>query len=312
MSTSSLQSPGTVVVDGPGVAVLPARGRRRGRGTGVSVRVGVVLLLVVLGVGALTIAALSGVRVFDVRTPSMGTAAPVGSLVVTRPATAGDLAVGEVITFRPGAGGDRYTHRIDASGPSGIRTKGDVNGSPDAWLLDPSDTVGRVVAVLPVVGWAGRALPWIVAAVALVWFATGFLAPGDLRSALRLFGAALSVAVVGAVLRPFVALQLLGTSADAGDGVARVVSTGVLPIRATVTDGGSAHLLSGGTAELAVPGDTDGVFHVASRLDLSPAGWAVLGLVCAVPVVVAFVVGRTTAPLVDAAGSAAPAAEDAR
>ncbi|WP_248703814.1 signal peptidase I [Curtobacterium sp. MWU13-2055] len=307
MSTSSLQRPATVVIDGRGALDAPSRGRRRARGTAVPPRVVVLFLLVALAVGGIAVAAVSGLRAFDVRTPSMGTAAPVGSLVLTRPAVVGDLRTGDVITFRPDAGSEFYTHRIDSRGSAGIQTRGDVNAAPDAWLIAPTDVVGHVVVVLPGAGWAARGLPWIVAAVALVWFGTGFLAPGDARSASRLLGAALAVAVVGAVLRPFVAVQLLATSTTADGGVARVVSTGLLPIRASIAEGGSAHLTSGQTAEVGVSPGAGGVFHVASQLELSVLGWAGLGLVCAVPIVVAVLVGRNDVPLTDAETAAPPA-----
>jgi hypothetical protein len=269
------------------------RGRRRGTGTGVdgALVVGVlVVLTVLLAIGA---AMALGLRGFDVRTPSMGQAAPVGSAVVTVPPGTTPLHAGDVITFRPDpAVATTYTHRITAVTARGITTRGDGNGADDPWLLDRGAVVGRVVAVLPGVGWVARALPEVVAGAALVWFATGFLARGEVRTALRVLGTSLSVAVAAAVLRPFVAVQMLGTADQAGGSVARVVSTGVLPVRAVVPDGGTARLVSGQSAVLAVPGGTGGHFQLAAHLDLPPAGWVLLGVVCALPVVVAAVVGR--------------------
>lgn len=270
-----------------------ARGRRRGTGTGIdgSLVVGVVVVLaVLLAIGA---AMALGLRGFDVRTSSMGQAAPVGSAVLTVPPGSTSLHAGDVITFRPDpAAATTYTHRITAVTSRGITTRGDGNGADDPWVLDRGAVVGRVVAVLPGVGWVARALPWTVAGAALVWFATGFTARGEVRTALRVLGTSLSVAVVAAVLRPFVAVQMLGTAEQAGGPVARVVSTGVLPVRAAVTDGGAAHLVSGQSAVLAVPSGTDGHFQLAAHLDLAPAGWVLLGIVCALPVVVALIVGR--------------------
>lgn len=274
------------------VARSGVRGRRRGGGTGIdrSLVLGTVAVLAVLLV--LGVAMALGLRGFDVRTPSMGQAAPVGSAVVTVPPGATRLQVGDVITFRPDAGTPTtYTHRIAGVTAAGITTRGDANGAVDPWVLDRGDVVGRVVAVLPGVGWAARALPWIVAGSALVWFLTGFAPRGEVRTALRVLGTSLSVAVVAAVLRPFVAVQLLGTAQEAAGPVASVAATGLLPIRASVPDGGTAHLVSGQRAVLAVPG-ADGHFRLAAHLDLSPAGWVLLGVACALPLVVAVVVGR--------------------
>ena len=51
-----------------------------------------------------------GMRIFFVTTPSMATAAPVGSLVVTQPAS--DYHPGDIITFQ--RHGRTYTHRIQS------------------------------------------------------------------------------------------------------------------------------------------------------------------------------------------------------
>lgn len=281
---------------GGGTAEVLPRGRHRGRlGSRALPRrasLVAVLLAVVLGV-AWWAAAASGLHGYDVRTPSMGTAAPVGSLVVTAPASPGHLVAGTVITFRaPGAPGTPYTHRIVAVDDDGIETRGDANGAADGWRVQSSDVIGRVVAVLPGVGWVVRGLPWVVALVGVLWFASAFVRSGEARTAIRLLGSALAVAAVAAVLRPFVAVQLAGTSTDGGHAVARLVSTGVLPVEAGVVGGGRAHLVSGAVAELAVPVRSDGLFRVHAALDLSPTAWVLLGAVCAVPVLVAVLVGR--------------------
>lgn len=277
-----------------------ARGRRRGTGTGVdgSLVVGVVVVLaVLLAIGA---AMALGLRGFDVRSPSMGQAAPVGSAVVTVPPGTTPLRAGDVITFRPDTSvATTYTHRITAVTAAGITTRGDGNGADDPWLLDRSAVVGRVVAVLPGLGWVARGLPWVVAGAALVWFATGFLARGEVRTALRVLGTSLSIAVVAAVLRPFVAVQVVTTAVRPDGPVARIVSTGLLPVRAAVPDGGATHLVSGQSAVLAVPSGTAGRFLLGASLDLSPTGWVLLGVVCALPVAVALVVGRTDRVVLD-------------
>lgn len=279
-----------------------ARGRRRGTGTGIDgslVAAAAVVLAVLLTVGA---AMTLGLRGFDVRTPSMGQTAPVGSAVVTVPPGTTPLRAGDVITFRPDAAvTTTYTHRITAVTARGITTRGDGNSADDPWLLDRGAVVGRVVAVLPGVGWLARALPWTVAGVALVWFVTGSTARGEVRTALRVLGSSLSIAVVAAVLRPFVAVRLVGTADRAGGSVARIVSTGVLPVRASTTDGAAVHLVSGQSAVLAVPRATGGRFELAVHLDLSPTGWVLLGVVCALPLVVALVVGRTDRVVLDGA-----------
>lgn len=278
---------------------VPTRSRRR-RAPGRAVRMRVVvlvavLLLVVLSIGA-TVAA--GVRTFDVRTPSMGRAAPVGALVVTVPLGQHRLIVGDVVTFVPPVtegGGTAarlpYTHRITAIEDGEMTTAGDANGAADAWTITRDDVVGRVVAVLPGLGWVSRMLPWTVGGVGLVWLLTGFLAPGAARTAARLTGVSAVLAVVVTVFRPFVALVVTGVDAGARP-VARVVSTGLLPIRAVGPSGASDRLVSGAVGEVPLPPGSDGAVALAARLDLSPLGWAVLALLCAVPLVVGVLLAR--------------------
>ena len=75
-------------------------------------RVVVVVLVTVIGAAAGAFW-LAGGRWFVMQTPSMGTAAPVGTLVLTRPvAKLSALQVGDVVTCRPPApAASYYTHR---------------------------------------------------------------------------------------------------------------------------------------------------------------------------------------------------------
>ena len=79
-------------------------------------------------------------QAFYVRTGSMTPVIEVGSLVVATRATAAELKPGDVIVFRrPDRPDMMVVHRIasieqTATGPAFV-TKGDANGSPDAWLV---------------------------------------------------------------------------------------------------------------------------------------------------------------------------------
>lgn len=273
--------------------------RRRAPGRAVSGRVLVTVaavLLVLLAVGA---AMAAGLRTFDVRTPSMGRTAPVGSLVVTVPLGQHRLVVGDVVTFVPpaaarGATTARlpYTHRVAAIADGAITTKGDANGAADAWTVTRGDVVGRVVAVLPGAGWVLRMLPWGVGGVGVVWLLAGFLTDRALRTAARLVGVSAVLAVVAAVFRPFVALVVTGVDAGARP-VATVVSTGLLPVRAVGAAGASDRLVSGAAGQVPLPPGSDGAVAIAARLDLTPAGWAVLAVLCAVPLVVGVFLARS-------------------
>ncbi len=272
--------------------------RRRAPGRAVRVRTVVVVAAVLSVLLTVGVAMAAGVRTFDVRTPSMGRTAPVGSLVVTVPPGQHRLAVGDVVTFVPPAAAGAepvarlpYTHRITAITDGAISTKGDANGAADAWTIDRDDVVGRVVAVLPGAGWTLRMLPWIVGGVGAVWLLTGFVTGRGPRNAARLVGASAVFAVVVGVFRPFVALVVTGVEAGQRP-VAHVVSTGLLPVRATGPSGSSDRLVSGAAGEVPLPSGSEGTVAIAARLDLSPGGWLLLAALCTVPLVVGVLLAR--------------------
>jgi signal peptidase I len=252
-----------------------------------------VILVAVVAVAAAVFFG-GGGRWFVVSTASMGEAAPVGTLVLTQAVAADELSVGEIITFRPPtAPGQVYTHRIEAITASGtLSTRGDANGATDPWELGGSDVIGRAVAVLPAVGHAIRALPLLAIGLAALWALTArFVRPDD-RSAARVLGASVVVSLTVFLLKPLVGVAILATAVENGSATATVVSTGVLPIRATVSGGTSVDLSSGmvGTLTAPVIGTADR-YDVSTALNLPPAGWLVLGLVCALPLLWCLVVG---------------------
>lgn len=252
--------------------------------------------LVLALVAVLLLLHLVGFRSFVVRTASMGTTAPVGTLVVTTPVEAAAVRVDDVLTFLPpGGGGDAtVTHRVVGAGPEGITTRGDASEATDPWLLHDVDLVGRAVAVLPVVGWVVRAVPLLVLGGAAVWALTLLVPSHPHRSALRVVGGALVVAVTSAVLRPFTAATMLATHAgDDGGGVASVVSTGILPVKLSTDHGAWTVLRSGEVGELDLPATSEaGVGALISLAPhLSAGGWAVCALVCLLPLLWCTTVG---------------------
>ena len=252
-----------------------------------------VILVAVVAVAAAVFFS-GGGRWFLVSTASMGEAAPVGTLVLTQPVAADELSVGEIITFRPPtAPGQVYTHRIEAIDASGaLSTRGDVNGATDPWELTEPDVIGRAVAVLPGVGHVVRALPLLAIGLAGLWALTArFVRPDD-RSAARVLGASFVVSLTVFLLKPLVGVAVLATAVENGSATATVVSTGLLPVRATVSGGSSVDLSSGmvGTLTAPVVGSADR-YDVSTALHLPPAGWVVMGLICTLPLLWCLVVG---------------------
>jgi signal peptidase I len=253
---------------------------------------GVAASIAVALVAAAAIALLMGVRWFVVETPSMGTAAPVGALVLTRPVPS-DVQRGEVIAFTPPGGAHVYTHRVFEVEPDGgIRTKGDINGAPDPWTVPHAAVLGRAVAVLPGAGYLVRGVPGLVAGGMLVWAATLLVRRRDQRAAARVIGLHLVATVVVLWLHPFVRVVLIATESAADSVRASMVSTGLLPVRLVDSAGTVLARLSTGHPEVvSLPATASARSHVLAMPDLGPGMQAVLIAAALVPSVLVFLVG---------------------
>jgi len=91
---------------------------------------------------------------------SMGSTAPLGSVAFIEDVPPESVHVGDVIVFRPPSTGkprQPLMHRIisieEVDGQRVLRTKGDANESADPWQLGLSGEGGRLVCVVPYVGY---------------------------------------------------------------------------------------------------------------------------------------------------------------
>ncbi len=197
----------------------------------------------------------TGGRAAIVATPSMGSAAPVGTVVLTRPAQ--DIRVGDVITYRPPSPLVQHTttHRVvavDARAPGGpvYTARGDINGADDPWAIRPGDVVGRAVALGWGLGWLVRAAPALLVGGLLIGWVTRRWTTPFWRVPFRVLGTSLLIAAVTAWLRPFVGVVTLATTADAAGSHISLVSTGLLPLRVAAATGGHVDLTDGQTGVL--------------------------------------------------------------
>ena len=248
-----------------------------------------------LAAAAVIIAAIfwiSGGRWFIVESPSMGQAAPVGTLVLSTPVSIGELSVGDIITFVPPTTTEVYTHRIVKVGADGLTTRGDINGATDPWVVAQTDIVGQATTVLPGVGWLLRSIPFLVLGSIFVWFLSGFLRTALRRSISRILGFSLVVSLTAFILRPFVGVTILELATGQSGAEATVVSTGLLPIRVQAIGGSFVDLVSGQVGRLNIPGLLDnGSYQLGSTLNLSLLGWILFVLACATPLLWCLVVG---------------------
>ena len=97
-------------------------------------------------------------RIVPVRSGSMESSVPTGSVAITRPVAAADLTVGDIVVFHPPSDPEQLViHRVvemeSVDGAPAFRTRGDANAGPDPWTLRfEDDEVWRVARVVPGVG----------------------------------------------------------------------------------------------------------------------------------------------------------------
>ncbi|QZY30477.1 S26 family signal peptidase [Nocardioides coralli] len=243
------------------------------------------LLLVVLVAVGWRVAGGTWVRV---ETPSMGTTAPVGSLLWLRPTTTVDLEPGDIVTFRaPGESGTttRSHHVDEVLADDTLTTRGVLSGE-DPWTVTEGDLVGRVVAVWVGAGWVVLMAPTLV--VGAVAVAVGVRrARTDLRLPLAVVGASLVLTTALVVHRPLAGAEQLAFRADGDVARATWVNTGMLPLRLAETGGGAfAVMHPGEVAEVVDRRAEGGRFEVEIEPVLSWWWWMCLSALCFVPALV--------------------------
>jgi hypothetical protein len=240
-----------------------------------------------------------------VSTPSMGRAAPVGTLLWVQPADDGDIGVGDIITFRTPAewmsatGTDAeheqtYTHRVIARDPDGsLQTKGDMNAAADPWRVREGDLVGRVAARWWSVGWLVEALPLLVFGGIAWWVLTAVLASGRSRAPLRVLGSAVLVATAIYLYNPlFGATQL--SFVPLGDPGARAtyVGTGMMPVRLEADDTSPVLVRTGDERSIVAPhANGDGRYQVRVVPTIPWQTWVVVAAGCLAPAMWSVIVG---------------------
>jgi signal peptidase I len=236
----------------------------------------------------------AGGRWFVVETPSMGEAAPVGTLVLDLPVDVDTLAVGDVVSFETDANpGVVYTHRIIAIDADGLHTRGDINGATDPWTLTQRDVIGTPALLVPHLGWLFRAAPILLVGTLLIWTLTSAFTDRVTRTCLRIAGGALTTSYAAFVLKPFVNVTTITNTSSPHGVEATIVSSGIFPVRVDAHGGNSVHLVDGQVGRVVIHELTkNGHYQLTSNIDLDPTGWAALVAVCLVPLVLCLVVGR--------------------
>lgn len=113
----------------------------------------IALSLVFLLMTALPRAA--GFRAYGVASGSMAPAVGKGSLVLTRTVPFGEIETGDILTFYDSHTARYFTHRVAGiyADSKQLVTKGDANARPDPMTTHYSCVKGRVVRVIPLLGY---------------------------------------------------------------------------------------------------------------------------------------------------------------
>lgn len=247
---------------------------------------------------------LTGGRWYVIRTPSMGTAAPVGTLVLTRPTSIDSLQVGQIIAFHPPTSpSETYTHRIVAITDGRAHTRGDINGATDPWALSDHDIIGRATVIIPRLGWLVLAAPLLLIGNLAVWIITALWLRRERRGPLRTTAAGLLFALACQMLKPFTSVVQLATTSTAHGSSVTVVSTGLLPIQIRPVPGhGTAAPVNLRMGEVGVARFTHGNAgqqnQLSAHLHLSWAYWVVMGLLWSMPLLWSMAVGYRPEPVI--------------
>lgn len=187
---------------------------------------------------------LHGGRLYVVETSSMGTRAPVGSLVAVSPASLSQVRVGDVVTVRPDGRDDVWTHQVQAINPDGtLSTRGRISG-PDPWRIGEAQLIGEA-HVFERIGWLVKAAPLLLASGLVLAFAIRRVRR-DLRLPVGLAGATAALALAVVVYQPFQGADQLRLAAQEGGAVGAWVNTGLLPLRLAPLSGEPAQVIAAG------------------------------------------------------------------
>jgi signal peptidase I len=251
------------------------------------------LVVIVLALVWAGIWRLQGGKWERVETASMGTSAPVGSLLWVEPTDFKDLKVGDFITFHPpGSKKVTYSHRVYSINDNGtISTKGQIT-SPDPWEIRSDDVVGRVTATWQGVGWIVGAAPVLFGGGLILWLITRKLRDASWRLPFAIVGTTLILSAVIVIYRPLVQAEQLGFAPVASGAKATYVSTGLLPLRLRAYHGEHVDLRDGEVGSVtAVKKDSYGRYGVSLHPHLPLWWWAVLIFACFIPAVWTLTVG---------------------
>lgn len=250
------------------------------------------LALLVAGAVAAGVWRADGGRWERVETASMGTVAPVNSLLWVEPVDIGSLHVGDFVTVRPPGSDVTYSHRVAAVHADGsIGTQGAIT-APDPWRITQADLVGRVRWTWPGVGWLVVAAPLLLVGGLLLAILAWLVRSPTWRPPVLVVGGAVLLCAAIVVHRPLMRAQELGFAEVDGGARATYVSTGLAPVRLQAHRGAHVDLTDGEVGSVLITHrDTDGRYGITMHPRVPLWCWFVMVLACFLPALWSLVAG---------------------
>lgn len=219
-----------------------------------------------------------------VETASMGTVAPVNSLLWVEPVDVESLEVGDFVTFRPPGSDVTYSHLVAVVHPDGsIGTQGAIS-APDPWRITQADLVGRVTWTWPGVGWLVVAAPLLLVGGLVLAVVAWLVRSPTWRPPVLVVGGAVLLCIAIVVHRPFMRAQELGFAEVDGGARATYVSTGLAPVRLQAHRGAHVDLTDGEVGSVLITHrDAGGRYGITLHPRVPLWCWLVLVLSCFLP-----------------------------
>ena len=130
-----------------------------------------------------------GNSISSIVTSSMAPTIPPGSLIFSKPKSTyevGDIISYSEMTPEGVATGKILTHRVLARSSQGrLITKGDANGNPDPTQIADRQVLGRVIRIIPVLGYVEFLLTTVPGFLVLVAFPAFMVVRGELKTLKR-------------------------------------------------------------------------------------------------------------------------------
>jgi signal peptidase I len=237
-------------------------------------------VLTIIGLGYI-----NGLRTFIVETPSMGTYSPVGTFVVSKPVQIKDLAVGDTLAFHPPGAESTFFHRVHEVTDEGLKTKGDLNGSVDPWVVNAQDQiVGKELLHVQNLGFLLRVLPLLIVGGLVLHLITSYFSARYYRFPIRVMGWYLLVSVAALITKPYFNASLISQSVKDDSATTLFVGTGIFNIKGTAEQGTSSISSPGELVSVVSSyANDDGYYNVLLQPHLGFYNWVLLVAIWLLP-----------------------------